>query len=480
VSESAAWQTRATVRGLQGQRVVSVLTLTVDELRAFDTRRAQFLALADSARRLELQLALWEKSVDALPHDPASDARYLQGYQAWLAYEKDARDPVLALDYFSQSAGLGHPLAPLALAYFHGSGYAGFPKNPALATRFRALADLRLVAMASGGDTWAQTFLGYLLVTGDNRRDDDIERPASFEWLPQDKERGMRWLQLAALDGASLPANFGDSSGQLVAWYIVQMYYSWEIPDAKTRWELIEHVINRVFFLQDATKEEWTAVLAEARAIAAETPEMTRARTALDAALAAAEAAPDTDKDPQGRIFDALVQSTQDRLKFGWRFAAQLDSEAVTLAEPTRPRAGTCSPARTRAAATLPAPRPAPRSRAPWNKISARPPRWRPRSVKPRRPTAPGLSSNYAWRPIRVPIPRPSKNSSHSPKSSSETRENGPWHDIARPPKPPFTTPRPESRANGERLFIVTRRHVPDASFVRLDPSQCGTSDRRR
>lgn len=190
--------------------------------------------------------------------------------------------------------------------------------------------------MASGGDTWAQTFLGYLLVTGNNRRDDDIERPASFEWLPQDKERGMRWLQLAALDGASLPAAFDDASGQLVAWYINQVYYNWETPDAYSRWKLIEEVLKRVSFLENATKEEWNAVLAEARAIAAETPEMTRARTTLAAALDAAEAAPDAGTDPQGRIFAALVQSTQARLKLGWKFAAQLDAEAATLAEPTR------------------------------------------------------------------------------------------------------------------------------------------------
>lgn len=145
--------------------------------------------------------------------------------------------------------------------------------------------------MASGGDTWAQTFLGYLLVTGNNRRDDDIECPASFEWLPQDKERGMRWLQLAALHGASLPAAFDDASGQLVAWYIVQVYYNWETSDAYSRWKLIEEVLKRVSFLDNATKEDWTAVLAGARAIAAETPEMTRARTTLDAAVAAAEAA---------------------------------------------------------------------------------------------------------------------------------------------------------------------------------------------
>ncbi len=263
-------------------------TLSPQELSAMDAQRAKFLALAALATRLEAQLALWEKTVEYREFDPESDARYLQGHQAMWDIPVTDRDPVLALDYFSQSAGLGHPLAPLVIGFYFGSGYGGLPKNAAISQRFRALADARLTVMAEAGDSWAQIFLGDLL-TDDCERENNAENPGVYAWLPLEKARGLKWLQLAALNGEVLPHNFGDSTGRPVAGYVSSRYQNWGEDAPGAKWAQVNELFIQMGFKGPPTAAQWATLTAEARAVVAMTPEMGLMLAALDKAIEEAE-----------------------------------------------------------------------------------------------------------------------------------------------------------------------------------------------
>ncbi len=283
--ETEQWKAHLLKWDFAGQPIQKDVMLSAEELSATDTQRVEFVALAATAARLEAQLALWEKTVEPKDYDPEGDARFHGAYEAWQGLDETERDLGLALDYFAQSAGLGHPLAPLALAYFYASGFGGFPKNAELSQRFRALGEARLTALAEIKNLWAQTYLGYLLVTGDNARDNALDRPDRFEWLPQDKARGMKWLHAAAIEGATCTPNLDSASGQPVAWYVVQMYYSWGLPAEKTKWELIRDLVEPLLSEEKTTAAQWEKAQTKARALLAETPEAERARVALDQAV---------------------------------------------------------------------------------------------------------------------------------------------------------------------------------------------------
>ena len=283
--ETEQWKAHLLKWDFEGQPIQDDVMLSAEELSATDTQRVEFVALASTAAQLETQLALWEKTIEPKAYDPEADARFHQAYEAWQGLEESERDLALALDCFEQSAGLGHPLAPLALAYFYGSGFGGFPKSAELSQRFRALGAARLTLLAETKNLWAQTYLGYLLVTGDNARDNALDRPDRFEWLPQDKARGMKWLHTAAIEGATCTPNLDDASGQPVAWYVVQMYFSWGLPAEKTKWELIRDLVEPLLAEEKTTAAQWEKAQTKARALLAETPEAERARVALDQAV---------------------------------------------------------------------------------------------------------------------------------------------------------------------------------------------------
>lgn len=287
--ENEAWHARARTWGLTGQQVMAELTVSEEELRTVDGMRAQFVALAGTARQVAEQLALWETTVDARDFDPEADARYLQGHQAWRGADEDERDLAQAVDYFSQSAGLGQPMAPLVFAYFFGSGHGGFPKDADLSRRFRRLCDARLSALAETGDTWAQTILGDMLVAKPDDDTDNALNPGLFEWLPRDWARGMKWLEAAAIEGAVLPRNFGDSSGQTVAFYVSNRHYDAEDKVAHARWKLIDELYRRIDPTDEKNAKEWADALMQARGVLAESAATTLARMKLDQAVEDAE-----------------------------------------------------------------------------------------------------------------------------------------------------------------------------------------------
>ena len=335
--ETETWRAIAATWGLEGYAVIAQATLSDEEFTQLASRRRELLALATAAETIAQLLPAWENSLEPIAYDPVADARFVLGYEAWFGFGDDdesrLKNPVLALDYLTQSTQLGHPLAPLALAYYCGSGYAGFPRDPALADRLRTLADLRLTIMAANGDTWAQTMLGDLLVTGDNRRDDDPERPAAFEWLPRDDARGLRWLEIAALEGATLPANFADATGQFVSRRIAWYFYNAGNPTENARWQLITSIIELVAYSDEPQRVDWEEVLNEARAIVTDTPETARLAV-LDQAIDAADNAETEDAALSLRLFSARAEA---RLALGWTRAASLDAEAATRSGPTDP-----------------------------------------------------------------------------------------------------------------------------------------------
>lgn len=334
--ETETWLATAADWGLEGRKIVAQVTLSPDVFDRNTARRVQFKAFAAAAEAIERQLPLWENSLDPIAFNPASDAHFLLGYAAWLgSYDNDAppRDPVLALSYLTQSTSQGHPLAPLALAYFFGSGWKGFPQNAAIAKRLHDVADLRLTVMAANGDHWAQTFLGDLLVTGNNRRDYDPERAAAFEWLPRDDARGLRWLKAAALDGATLPANFADSTGQLVSWYISQYYYNAGDKPNHDRWELITKLFQPFVFYTELTPAEWADAVEEARAILADPPASARLAELDQEAIAAEQAYPEDN----ARLLKAFTARAEARFALGWKRSASFDAETAVLSAPTSP-----------------------------------------------------------------------------------------------------------------------------------------------
>jgi len=324
--ETEQWQAHARKWDFSGQPIQNDVMLSAEELNATDTQRVELVAVTATAAQLETQLALWEKTIEPKAYDPEADARFHSAYEAWQGFDEAERDLSLALDGFAQSAGLGHPLAPLALAYFYASGYGRFPKNAELSQRFRALGEARLTALAETNNLWAQTYLGYLLVTGDNARDDALERPDRFEWLPQDKARGMKWLHTAALEGAMCTPNLDDASGQPVAWYVVQMYFSWGLHAEKTKWELIRDLVEPLLREEKTTAAQWETAQAKARALLAEAPDAERARVALDQAIEATSG-------DEGAAARARLARARARLAAGFERSALIDAKkAVELA----------------------------------------------------------------------------------------------------------------------------------------------------
>lgn len=287
--ESEAWRAVARTWGLEGFTMIGEVTLSAEEIRAVEAMRAQYVALAASARQLTAQLALWEKTVEATEFDPEADARFLQGYEAWQGYDQSERDLARAVDYFAQSTGLGHPMAPLVLAYFFGSGHGGFPQDAELSRRYRALSDARLTALAEDDNGWAQTMLGSLLIDERADRQDTAASPGAYEWLPLDKARGFRWLQAAATNGATLPPNFGDSRGQTVAWYLSQRYYDEKDQPACAKWKVIDEVWREQLGAAGVNDAAWNGALAVVQKILAESPAAEKARVEIDEAVDSAE-----------------------------------------------------------------------------------------------------------------------------------------------------------------------------------------------
>ncbi len=324
--EAEQWKAHLLKWDFEGQPIQDEVMLSAEALRVIDTQHVEFRALAATAVRLETQLALWEKNIEPKAYDPEADARFHQAYEAWQGLEESERDLSLALDCFEQSAGLGHPLAPLALAYFSASGFGGFPKNAELSQRFRALGEARLTLLAETNNLWAQTYLGYLLVTGDNARDNALDRPDRFEWLPQDKARGMKWLHTAAIEGATCTPNLDDASGQPVAWYVVQMYFSWDLAAEKTKWELIRDLVEPLLSEEKTTAAQWEKAQTKARALLAETPEAERARVALDQAI-------ETTSDELASAL-AHVARARARLAAGFERSALIDAKKAAELAP--------------------------------------------------------------------------------------------------------------------------------------------------
>lgn len=279
--ETEKWQTVARSWGLEGTDLTAELTLSEEEFRQVDAQRAQLVALATAARQLAERLPLWQSTVETAEFDPESDARFIQGYEAWQGHGKTERDVAVAIDYYAQSTGLGNPMAPIVLAYFFGSGHAGFPPAAELSRRFRALGEARLTALAEDDNRWAQTILGSLLLEKHDRRDTAANQGA-YEWLPQDQARGIKWLQVAAANGATLPPNFGDSRGQTVAWYLSQRYYEEKNPPACAKWAVIDEVFREQLTSAGTTDEAWEGALASVRNILTESPTAEKERAELD------------------------------------------------------------------------------------------------------------------------------------------------------------------------------------------------------
>ena len=283
--ESELWRAEGKRWGIAETDLIRDLTLADEAVRHSDDLRRQHLAFAAAVHQVIEQLPLWEASIQTSDFDPEADARFLQGLIAWIGLKED-RDIPAAFDALTQGASLGHPLAPLALGYFFGSGHGGFPKNADLARRCRALADARLTALAEDGDGWAQTVLGHMLIEGMPENADHPERPGAYEWLPHDGPRGQRWLRTAALAGHTLPEFFGNSRGQTVAWYLYGG--DAERPEA-AQWKLIDEIFCSVTENSPTRAVEWSHALAKAREIISEDPATSLARRKLDRALQEAD-----------------------------------------------------------------------------------------------------------------------------------------------------------------------------------------------
>jgi TPR repeat protein len=292
MSETEAWLARARTWGLEGLQLTADLTVSAEEFRDVDAQRAQFVAMARLARQLTDQLELWEKTIESTEFDPEADARFIQGYEAWQGNDESERDLAIAVDYFAQSIGLGQPMAPLVLAYFFGSGYGGFPKDAELSRRFRSLGDARLTAMAEDDNRWAQTILGSLLIDQSSERDDQTASPVLYEWLPLDRARGFKWLQLAAAQGGTLPPNFGDAQGQTTAWYLSEKYSEAKNAPACSKWKVIDELFRDQLSAEGTTDAAWDGTLSTVQRILSESPEAEEARLKLDQAVDQTEGTP--------------------------------------------------------------------------------------------------------------------------------------------------------------------------------------------
>jgi TPR repeat protein len=287
VAETAFWIAEAKKWGLGGTNLIYDFKLTDEAVRRSDDLRRQYVALAAAARHAAAQLPLWESTVGAGTFEPEAeaDARMLQGLIAWLGDQED-RDLPAAFEALTESAALGHPLAPLALGYFFGSGHGGFPKDADLARRCRALTDARLTALAEDNDGWAQATLGGLLVEGTRPDVDHPAYPSIYAWLPDDEPRGRHWLRTAALAGHTLPDFFGNARGRTVAWYLSGG--DADRPEA-SQWKLIDEIFYSLDEKSPTAAEEWNWALAKAREIIAGPPAASLARRQLDLALQQAE-----------------------------------------------------------------------------------------------------------------------------------------------------------------------------------------------
>lgn len=283
LAETAQWRADAVKWGLAGTNLIHDLTLTDEAVNRSDDLRRQYVRLAAVAPLIAAQLLLWEAAVEPGDGDPQADVRMLQGLLAWEG-ETEERDLPAAIEALADSAALGHPLAPLALGYFFGSGHGGFPKDAALARRCRALADARLTALAADGDGWAQATLGGLLTTrlapGDA---DHPAHPSLYAWLPHDPARGRAWLRTAALAGHALPEFFGNSQGRPVAW---AMMANAENEAEEARWKLIDDVFTYCVAPDGPGAEaDHERAVAKAREIDAEPPAVSLARRQLEHAV---------------------------------------------------------------------------------------------------------------------------------------------------------------------------------------------------
>ncbi|MBL9203348.1 MAG: SEL1-like repeat protein [Opitutaceae bacterium] len=282
LAETAQWRADARKWGLTGTDLVYDLTLTDEAVSRSDDLRRQYVGLAAAAPLAAAQLPLWEATVEAGDFNPEADARMMQGLLAWLG-DDDERDLPAAFDALTESAALGHPLAPLALGYFFGSGHGGFPKDVALAKRCRALADARLTALAEDGDGWAQAMLGGLLTEGVRAEADDPRYPSIYAWLPHDAARGRAWLRTAALAGHALPEFFGNSQGRPVAWAMIGHA---ENEAEEARWKLIDDVFTYCVAQEGPEAEaDFDRAVAKAREIINESPATSLARKKLEHAV---------------------------------------------------------------------------------------------------------------------------------------------------------------------------------------------------
>ena len=248
--ESDAWIAEAKKWSVKENWLDTGIALLPNSLAKFDADHRAFMALRKREQPLEAQLDFLEKSVVPRVFNPESDDSFIEGYRAWIPqFSKTPPDYVAALDAFSRSANQGHPFAPMAIATFYSSGAGGFPRDLALAKRWRALAASRMEILAQSGDAWAQITLGDLLTENphsDSREELwNREKPRSgtdLKWLPQDKERGLKLLQTAALNGEVLPFGFGDSTGMPVTFLIQNRYSDWREMDNWAKWNAVEQL----------------------------------------------------------------------------------------------------------------------------------------------------------------------------------------------------------------------------------------------
>lgn len=279
--ETEQWRAVETKWGLGGLAIMNEVTLGAADLQAAEAQRVRHAALTAGARQLADRLPLWEATVEAGEFNPEADMRFIQAHDVWVFCPKAEVDLPAAVEYLAESAGLGHPLAPLMIAYLFGSGHDGFPQDAALSRRFRALCDARLTAMAEQDDLWAQTTLGLLLHEGTERQDDRAA-PSSSEWLPLDEERGRMWLERAALAGGVLPASFGGYQGRTIAFHLSTCSADKAI---NSRWALIDELYTHVDPDKPETAREWAEAHATAQAVLRESRAVAEARAQLDAAV---------------------------------------------------------------------------------------------------------------------------------------------------------------------------------------------------
>ena len=303
LDESRRWTGLFRDWGLTGHELFREVTLSDEQVMTVDARRAQFVAVAELDTTLRAQLGVWERA-DDMGFDAEADARFVQALETWYADDPTERDPVRVLDYLAQASGLGHPIAPLAIASYYSTGHGGLPADPAVGRRFRALADARLTALAEADDRWAQTVLGNMLVEGGS---DENKRVTAFEWLPGDHARGLRWLEQAAREGAALPRSFGDSSGHTVAFYLSSYYYTSGDLGSWCKWGVVDRLYRVVDSPDETSDNDWKATHANVQKLLAEKPEVWAARAALDKTINEAD-----DENAQAKALFARAQVNQE------------------------------------------------------------------------------------------------------------------------------------------------------------------------